>query len=102
MSRHIFNTTYSGRPVEVAAGWDRPLQGYFLTVLYLDTPDDIDYEYAFNNLEWPNPHPNGFARWAATLDNMGIKIPDAMIEDIRADGRDNAGNKIRDWNKEAA
>ena len=32
MSQVKFKTEYEGEEVEVMAGWDRPLQGYFLTI----------------------------------------------------------------------
>lgn len=102
MSRHILKTTYNNRPVEVTAGWDRPLQGFFLTVLYLDTPDTVEYEYAYNNLDTTDPWPRTFDRFADTLHTMGIALPPAMIDDIRADGRANMGNKVREWTEAAA
>lgn len=101
MSRHVLNTTLNTRPVEVSAGWDRPLQGFFLTVLYLDTPDDIDYEFAYCNLDTPDPWPFTFDPFEAVLRDMGIELPPAMIEDIRADGRANMGNKVREWTGKA-
>ena len=98
MSRHIFHTVHNGRPIEVTAGWDRPLQGFFMTVLYLENTD-VEYEYLFNNLDTANPHPKTFGHFIAKLDLLDIDIPEAMQDDIIEDGRVNMGNKMRNWNK---
>ncbi len=95
MSRHTFKTTFDSRPVEVAAGWDRPLQGFYMTVLYTD--DTADYEYAFSNLEMTQSHPLNFDEFRDVLHNLGITLPQAMVDDIIKDGSLNMGNKIRDW-----
>ena len=100
MSRHTFHTEHNGRPVEVAAGWDRPLQGFFMTVLYTDDPEDQavqDYEYAFNNLTQLLPHPRTFDGFADILASLAIALPEGMTDDIIKDGRVNMGNKIRNW-----
>jgi len=95
MSRHIYKTTHDSRPVEVVAGWDRPLQGFFMTVLYTDETED--YEYAYNNLEFTVPHPKTFGPFALQLDKLGITLPPKMEASILKDGQFNAGNKIVNW-----
>lgn len=100
MSRHTFKTTHNDRPVEVCAGWDRPLQGFFMTVLYTDTDAETDYEYAFNNLELTLPHPACFDFFRDALHDLGIAPPEAMVDEIEADGAANMGNKVMDWTPE--
>lgn len=97
MSRHTFKTTHDNRPVEVAAGWDRPLQGFYMTVLYTDSAKGAEYEYAFNNLETLSPWPKTFAVFAVELTKLGIELPKGMADDIIEDGRVNMGNKIKLW-----
>lgn len=100
MSRHTFHTTHLGRPIEVSAGWDRPLQGFFLTVIYTDDlANNAAYEYAFNNLDAEVAWPPRFRTFLDVLENLKIGIPSEMSADIKADGAANMGNKIRNWNK---
>ena len=42
MSRISFTSRYDDKRVQVCAGWDRPLQCYFMTVFNLDATDDED------------------------------------------------------------
>ena len=101
MSRHTFHTTHNDRPVEVAAGWDRPLQGFYMTILYLDNDEiwDKDDEYAFNNLDTKDPWPAQFNDYVLMLKDMGITCPEGMLADIVADGKVNMGNKVRNWDR---
>lgn len=96
MSNHTFKTTHNDRPVLVNAGWDRPLQGFFMTVLYTDSTED--WEFAFNNLEMEQPNPREFNVYVKALQDLGIKCPLAMFLDIISDGRANMGNKVVEWN----
>lgn len=79
----------------VIAGWDRPLQGFYMMVLYTDTHGQD--EYAFNNLSTQTPHPPQFEDYVLLLKDMGIELPKGMADDIIADGRANMGNKVRHW-----
>lgn len=99
MSRHTYHTTHDSRPVTVAAGWDRPLQGFHMTILYLDNDADHDDEYAFNNLDTKDPWPLKFDDFMLTLKDMDIMVPEEMLADIVADGKVNMGNKVLNWDR---
>ena len=50
MSQHIFSaTSATNRPLRVMAGWDPPLQRYFLDVELSDAGDEED-EYLFTSM----------------------------------------------------
>jgi hypothetical protein len=49
MSQVTFKATYKGEPVEVMAGWDRPLQHYYLTVF--DLRDDAPRETVWDTID---------------------------------------------------
>ena len=83
MSQHVFKTKYKNRPVMVLAGWDRPLQGFFLVVSRVNAKGREE-GCVFSNLECQESHPKSFDPFRAKLQNLGIEIPD---------GRENCGNK---------
>lgn len=92
MSRHCFRTAYRGRTVEVVMGWDRPLGGYFLTVLDLESG-----EYVFNNLDEEESHPRSLMPFLARLSSLGLCVPERMIAEVQVDGMLNVGNRLVDW-----
>ncbi len=79
MSQVKFKTEYKGKPVEVMAGWDRPLQGFFLTVFDLDPNAEV--ECVYSNLDDPNvPGVMGYTKttdyWKEVLSKMEIGVPE--------------------------
>lgn len=105
MSQHVLKTQHDGRPVKVLMGWDRPLQGFFMVIERMDPrapdvnmPDDDGEEsYLYCNLDHEDSHPITLTPFLKVLSDLGIKVPDAMIKDVRCDGVDNMGNKCVDW-----
>ncbi len=93
MSRHIFESEYDGRAVRVTAGWDRPLQGFFMDVMALDPGDDLDNPYIYSNLDERLSHPQSFEPFEKVLANMGIEVPAQMIAEIYMDGIQGVGVK---------
>jgi hypothetical protein len=103
MSQHRLRTTHPkhGR-IDLLAGWDRPLQGYFLTIELIDAPDGPDGEtpFLYTNLgddNLPLGMADSFDYFAPILARLDITLPAAMIADIKADGAANMGNKERNW-----
>lgn len=97
MSRHYFKTEYSGKPVEVLMGFDRPLDGFFMVIDYLEEPEDDEDEeddgYIFSNLWQEDPHPQTLKPYVDKLAELKISVPTEMIEEIEEDGRLKMGNK---------
>ena len=94
MSQHFFETQYNGKKVKVFAGWDRPLQGFFMMVEDLDASEGSDDPYIYNNLARKDSHPKTFEPFIHVLVDLGIIIPKEMIDEIVADGIANMGNKV--------
>jgi len=93
MSQHVFETMLNGEKIEVFAGWDRPLHGFFLVIERLDLEDRNTGSYLFSNLCMKEPHPKTFDYFRNVLDEFGIRVPQAMIDEILRDGAENKGNK---------
>lgn len=101
MSRHIFTTTATladGRsiPVRICIGWDRPLQGYFLDIQDLSSDSDDEDRLLFTNLaEAPGAtHPDTLEPFLAKLDELAIALPQGLHAELRADRRNNVGNRV--------
>lgn len=102
MSQHLFRMDHPKYGhLEVMAGWDRPLQGFFMSIELLDAPEDEDNCYLYSNLDDENLPIGGFARsfdyFLPILQRLEINLPAEMIADIESDGRANMGNKQRNW-----
>lgn len=94
MSRHYFQTTYAGKPAEVLMGFDRPLDGFFMIIDYLDEPeDDNEDHYIYSNMREKNPHPPTLTPFLEKLAELDISIPAEMIQEIEIDGAFKTGNK---------
>lgn len=94
MSQHFLKTSHGDQAITILAGWDRPLQGYFM-VIELDgcTNEYEDPCYLYNNLDHHVSHPPTFAPFQEVLDAFGIHVPEEMVREIIADGMVNMGNK---------
>lgn len=97
MSQHRFATTYQGRPVEVLMGWDRPLQGVFMVVSRGDAREDED-EFVYSNLDDPaladcGGLPPVVDYFLVKLGDLGVAVPQAMLDEIERDSRANVGTR---------
>ncbi len=93
MSQHVFKTILNDQEIAVLAGWDRPLQGFFLVIERIDHGDRDDDPYLFSNLDIRESHPKSFECFRNVLDEFGIAVPEEMIDEILRDGAVNMGNK---------
>ncbi len=95
MSIHTFIDTYSGRPIEISIGWDRPLQGYFMFIEYLDDSESDEGEEGplWSSLDQDPSHPKIIDPFLDVLCQLQIGIPMEMVAEIKADGMHNTGNK---------
>lgn len=102
MSQHIFRSVTSERvPVRVLAGWDRPLQGFFLVIERTDLIADASDKdrYLFSNLDLPldQTHPKTFTAFIEVLNKLGVVLPDSLLGALYADKERNAGNGQTLW-----
>jgi hypothetical protein len=84
MSQVKFKTEHKGKPVEVMAGWDHPLQGFFLTVFDLDPNADVecvysdldDHQLISNAVPNCMGHTDTTEYFRSVLKDMGIGVPE--------------------------
>lgn len=97
MSRHMFDTQYQGRPIQVVLGWDRPLQGFFMAIEWtdLDPEKAADDEplFLFDNLDERVSHPPTLDAYRRKLAELGIEVPSSMFEAAEADQRLDIGKR---------
>lgn len=97
MSQHTFHAkTGDGQEVSVLAGWDRPLQGFFLVIERIKRPGD----YLFCNLDVPASvpaHPKTWDYFQAELDRLCIAMPKGLMQALLADKQRDAGNSKKHW-----
>jgi hypothetical protein len=101
MSQHFCTTTMGSKAVEVLMGWDRPLQGFFMVIHDLEAPVEDD-GLIYSNLDEPDSHPQVLDPFTEKLEELGIQVPAAMIEEVKDDQMWNVGNKMRRHEMQAA
>lgn len=95
MSQHLCHSKYKGRPVAVLMGWDRPLQGFFLTVQEADGKQEYVYcNLDDDSLEEFGGLPPSIEHFTAVLLQLGIDVPAAMVAAVLDDGANNMGNRL--------
>ncbi len=93
MSRRTLKTVDGeGRPVQGVLGWDRIFGGYHLSVQLEDGSDDPSPVY--DHLKTAEPFPSSLDQYEVALTEMGIVLPDEMLDDLLDDCRRNAGNVV--------
>jgi hypothetical protein len=80
MSQVLFRGVLSNNtPVEVMAGWDHPLQHFYLTIF--DLSEDAEEETVWSTIAYPNTADSkGTARLRAKLVEMGLRAPPTFWE----------------------
>ena len=92
MSVHTFTTRHGGDEIVVTMGWDRPLQGYFMTITKTNSEDEEEH-FLFNNLEQHITHPKDIEGYLFELAHRRINVPEQMTSEVIMDGVRNVGNK---------
>lgn len=88
MSQRILKTKFQGKKVTVLAGWDRPLQGYFMVI------EDRSGELIYSNLEDEDLTylEQEFEYFIEKAKSFGIQIPHNMLVRLHEDKVANIGN----------
>lgn len=95
MTRHIYTSvTRDGTPVTVTAGWDRPLQNYFLQI---EENGDGDGKHEFNSLAYSQTQTRSFDPFFKELCSRGILVPVGFVEELELDKAQDIGNKVKNW-----
>jgi len=89
---------FGKRPVEVFAGWDRPLGTYFLDVTIPSTDPKKEDEIIYCSMDDVEaPRSSDWEYFAKKLIQLGITIPAEMSDALDIDARLNMGNIATRW-----
>lgn len=95
MSRHSASARYQERNVAVVAGYDRPLNTLFLQVLDEDGACSSPGEgIHYSSLQEPQLDWTDINVVAAKLAELGIEVPDSMLEAVYLDQLFQVGNLV--------
>lgn len=72
-------------PVQIQAGWDRPLSCLHLTILMLDGIRGRDVETLFTNTDMDDPSGLTISAIKRYLRNYAIRWPEEWLRDVRND-----------------
>jgi hypothetical protein len=87
-----------GKTYQVAAGWDRPLQDFFVSILPLDDISEEDEDPVLDHLAQLEtlPYLSG-EQMGTALAEAGLALPEAMVKALNEDFLANAGNVMRSF-----
>ena len=101
MSRHNYSTVYRERKVDITLGFDRPLQEYFMTIMYADPAEDVsgDEEYeppiVYSNLSDPDANRiTDLSYYRDKLRALDITVPETLFHEVEQDAQDQVGNRL--------
>lgn len=94
MSQHVCPSVYQGQPVTIALGFDRPLQGFFLSVELVEAEGFVYSNLNDPKLIYHGGLPDSLAPFIEKLDELGLSVPQIMIEQVELDGANNVGNRF--------
>lgn len=89
MSRYTHNTVANGKDVQAVAGWDRRL-GYFT----YQVQDLQSGEMICTNLASANAFSDDIQDAVDAFAEVGVTMPEKMLEQLVADKEGNEGNRI--------
>lgn len=93
MSQHSVHTRYGDREVVVVAGYDRPLNDLYLQVLGLeDEHPSTEENILYSSLHEHEHDWTDINTVADKLTELGIKVPDSLLEAVYLDQLCNVGN----------
>lgn len=95
MSRHSFDTRHKGRRVRVVAGYDRPLDEFFLQILRAAADNDAAQdEFVFTSLGEPGGDWSDPQTLTARLAELRIAPPVSFLPAILDDRCRQIGNRL--------
>jgi len=95
VSQHSVRTRYRGREVVVVAGYDRPLNDLFLQVLgHEDAPQAVEECVLYSSLHEPQHDWTDINTVSDKLIELGIEVPDSLLEAVYLDQLFHAGNRM--------
>ncbi|MBO3273087.1 hypothetical protein [Hymenobacter defluvii] len=95
MSQHIFQATSGSQAVRVQAGWDRPLQHYYLLVETVCEKEEDETYLFVSDLGDGLP----VEAIQPALKELKITPPKGFLKEVCFDGEVNMGNKCKNWDR---
>ncbi len=89
MSQHSYSLKHNGEETNIMMGWDKPLQYFFMII---EKESDIDEPF-WSNLNQLEPYQKNLNFYLKILNELNIKLPPQMIEEVMEDQINNIGNK---------
>jgi hypothetical protein len=101
MSQHYIDADLpSGEPVVILLGFDRPLGGYFMVIHAPDDQTDLRYGNLIDPvLATIGGIANNVDYFLDKLNELGLQVPEAMVDQVRFDGAHNVGNRLVQWSR---
>jgi hypothetical protein len=98
MSQHQCDTKRRGRAVRVKLGFDHRLDQLFMSVFPINAEGVIQMDRALCSVFCESPEgSSGIDFFRDNLDALKITVPEAMIEEVLKDRRENVGNHVIYW-----
>ena len=95
MSQHSFHTRYRGQEVVVVTGYDRPLNDLFLQVLGRDGDPQAEEDCVlYSSIHEPQRDWTDINTVSNKLTELGIEIPDSVLEAVYLDQLFHVGNRM--------
>ncbi|RQO53412.1 hypothetical protein DBR47_24175 [Paucibacter sp. KBW04] len=100
MTEHILCSEYLERPITIRMGWDRSLQGFFMSIEFAAEVREAPIYSHLTDPELRNL--GGFADDLAplirTLKRFELTVPESMLQEVRLDGMLNKSGCNTRWN----
>jgi len=95
VSQHSVLTHFRNRPVVVVSGYDRPLNDLFLQVLSQENdPEAMEECILYSSLDKPQHDWTDINTVEDKLAELGIEVPDSLLEAVYLDQLLHAGNRM--------
>lgn len=98
MSKHILTTKLADKTIQLTLGWDRALKQYFYNLqdLSLSPPENI----IGSSLTMSNEDLYDVDVIVEVLEDLGVAVPRAMIDEVLADEVNLGGNRVVHYSPE--
>jgi hypothetical protein len=95
VSQHSVHTRHRDQEVVVIAGYDRPLNDLFLQVLgHEDVPQVLEERILYSSIHEPQRDWTNINTMSDKLTELGIEVPDSLLEAVYLDQLFQAGNRV--------
>jgi hypothetical protein len=114
MSQHYYEFDYKNRKAKLTLGCDRRLEEFFMTIIYIDTPNDIDTpddppestddeptedsnedsDLIYSDVWEEDVSAKSLELYQSRLKSLGIKVPESLFREVNRDATTQVGNRV--------